>query len=148
MRRTLIAGVTSVLVLYVAAAEPPTDGGRASRDESFTPVPGDTKTFYDESDKITTKGHPGFENQVSFANLRYDVVYMRTRLRNGEILSVRIPKGHTFIVSTHGEPAICMCWHNVKPVYQCRYPDPVAVPASAQFQFGLVAGFQRCSSGF
>lgn len=148
MTRSLMTGLAAALVLGAAAAEPPIEEGRATRSESFTPAPGDTNKAYKDADKVTTKGLPGYENQISFTNSRYDVVYMRTRLLNGEILNVRIPRGQTFIVSTHGEPAICMCWHNVNPVYQCKAPDPVAVQAGTQFQYGYSTGFQRCTYGF
>lgn len=153
MNRALMASIAVALVLGAAAPQPPADDGQASNSGSFTPAPGDTKTFYDDADKITTKVMPGLVpgqplSQVSFANPRYDVVYMRTRLLNGEILNVRIPRDHTFIVSTHGEPAICMCWHNVKPVYQCLHPDPVAVPVNSRFQFGQAGGFQKCTHSF
>ena len=148
MSRILMASIATVLVLSAASAEPPPGEGQVSRTESFMPAPGKADLPYVDADTVTSKGLTGLLSQVAFTNERFAFVYLRLRLVSGEIRNVRIPRGLSYISPTYGEPAVCMCWHDVKPVQQCLHPDPVAVPANTQFQFGQVVGFQRCNGNF
>lgn len=85
---------------------------------------------------------------VRFVNDRYDFVFMRTRLLNGNVQNIRIGRGQTYLAPTRGEPAICVCWNNLKPVYRCLSPDPVAVPVDSVFRFGQPGNFKYCTASF
>jgi hypothetical protein len=148
MSRILMASIATVLVLSAASAEPPPGEGQVSRPESFASSPGQADIPYEDADTDTTKSTTGRSSQVAFTNQRFAVVYVRLRLNNGEIRNVRIPRGLSYILPVYDDSAVCMCWHDVKPVQQCLLPDPVAVPANTQFQFGQVVGFRRCNGNF
>ncbi len=85
---------------------------------------------------------------VHFVNDRFDLVFLRIRLLNGSVQNIRMKRGETYSAPTRGEPAICVCWNHLKPVYRCLSPDPVAVPVDSVFRFGQPGSFKYCSASF
>jgi hypothetical protein len=92
---------------------------------------------------------PGYVDvgEVRFVNGAFNFVYMRAKLRNGSVQNLRFQRGQSYSTPTLGEPAICMCWNEKQPVYQCKSPRGIAVPANYVFHFGENNNnFQYCTT--